>query len=203
MKTLFIEAQRKLKLDREKLNELEKLLPDTIYIAYSIQYEKLAEEVRKQLRNKKILGFRQVLGCSQLKTNAKVVLLIGSGRFHALALASSCNKEVYIFPEMNKIEKSEIETMKARERGKYARFLAAEKVGILVSSKPGQQNLQQALRIKKAMRKAEKKPYLFMADNINIAELENFPCDIFINTACPGLVFDSSKIINHRGICQN
>ena len=39
-----------------------------------------------------------------------------------------------------------------------------------------------------------------LQDNINTSELENFPIDIWINTACPGLALDSSKIIDSSSL---
>lgn len=203
MKTLFIEARKNIQLDKEKLKELEKLLPETIYIAYSIQFKKLAEQVRKELKGRKILGFSQAIGCSEIRTKAKAVLLIGEARFHALNLASVSEKPVYIFDNhsTNKISKEEVEAMKRAEKGKYLKFLASENIGILISTKPGQNKSELALKIKKTLEKKAKKVFLFITDNVNIQELENFPdIEIWINTACPGLALDSNKIINHSAI---
>lgn len=199
MKTLFIEALRKESLDKARLNELEQVLPNTIHLAYSIQYKNLANQVKKELESKKIKiqGFSQILGCSEVKTKAEAILLIGNARFHALNLALSSGKEVFIFPENNKISKEEIEKYRQKQKGKCLKFLSASEVGIIVSLKSGQQNLEEALRIKAKQRK---KAYLFLSDSISIGELENFPLDVFINTACPGLALDSSRIINSRDI---
>lgn len=205
MKTLFIEARKKLQLDKEKLRELENMLPDTIYIAYSIQFKELAEQVKREIenhKNRKILGFSQVLGCSKIKTKAQAILLIGEARFHALNLALS-GAEVFIFDNfsINKISKQEIEKMQKSEQGKLIRFLSAKQVGILVSTKSGQNNLKIAEKLKEELKKQGKNPCLFIADNINPAELENFPdIQCWINTACPGIALDSPKIINHSAI---
>jgi len=203
METLYIEAIKKLKLNKEKLTELENLLPPILYVVYSIQYKKLAEEVKKELeksRKIQIQGFSQVLGCSRLKTTANTILLIGSGRFHALNLALSSGKEVLIFDNfsISKIGKEEIEQERRKEKGKYLKFLSSKETGIFVSAKKGQENLKLAMKIKKQLEKKGRKAFLFLADNINLQELENFPIDIWINTACPGLSLDSSRIINHN-----
>lgn len=203
METLFIEAHKKTELDKEKLKEAEKLLPPAIYIAYSIQYKGLAEQVRKALdqsRKIEIKGFSQVLGCSEINTDYEI-LLIGEARFHALNLAISSGKEVYVFDNhtLSKINKEEIEKARKKEKGKYLRFLSAEELGVLVSTKPGQENLKLAEKIQEDTEK-EKKAYLFLTDNINLMELENFTIPVYINTACPGLELDSSKIINIRTI---
>lgn len=206
MKTIFVEARKKLKLNKEKLGEIEKQLPDTIYIAYTIQYKELAEQIKKELKNQKnkeILGISQILGCSDIKTKAKAILLIGEARFHALNLALSSQKPVFIFDNfsINKINKEEIEKINKQEKGRYLRFLSSQKIGILVSLKSGQNKLNLSENIKKELEKQGKKVYLFLADNINISELENFPdVECWINTACPGLALDSQKTMNYSSI---
>ena len=205
MQTLFIEAQKKLELNREKLRELEKTLPSTIYITYSIQFKSLALEVKKELEKSekvKIFGFSQILGCSEIKTGASAILLIGEARFHAINLSTFSGKEVYVFDNYatSKISKEEIDSLEKKEKGKYLKFLSSLEVGIIISSKSGQENLKLGEEIKLKLEKQGKKAFLFLADNINPAELENFTLPIYVNTACPGLELDSSKIINYRTI---
>lgn len=195
MKIMYIEARKKEKLNLEKFKELEKNLPPIIYIAYSIQYKELAEEIKAKI-TKKVAGFSQVLGCSKIKTNSPI-LLISSGSFHALNLALQGNK-VYIFDNFSikEIDSNEIESIKIKEKGKYLKLLASDNIGIIVSIKNGQENLKLAEKIKKQLEKKTKKASIFVTDNINPSEFENFSCDIWINTACPGLSLDSDKIIN-------
>lgn len=194
---MHIEAVKKEKINFQALEELEKILPPIIYIAYSIQYKNLALELKSKIK-KKIAGFSQVLGCSKLKTNFPI-LLLSSGRFHALNLALQGNK-VYIFDNfsLKEIDNKEIESIKKREKAKYLRLLSSDNIGIIVSAKYGQENLSKAEKIKKQLEKKNKKVFLFLSDNINPSELENFSCDIFVNTACPGLMLDSNKIINQN-----
>jgi diphthamide biosynthesis enzyme Dph1/Dph2-like protein len=196
---MYVEARKKEKLNLEKLEELEKKLPPIIYMAYSIQYKELAEDIKKNIR-KKVTGFSQVLGCSKIKTSSPI-LLISSGRFHALNLALQGNK-VYIFDNFSikEIDSKEIESIKMKEKAKYLKLLASDNIGILVSTKNGQENFKLAEKIKIKIEKKGKNASIFIADNINLNELENFSCDIWINTACPGLSLDSDKIINQNYI---
>jgi diphthamide biosynthesis enzyme Dph1/Dph2-like protein len=63
----------------------------------------------------------------------------------------------------------------------------------LVSTKPGQENLKKAIAIKNKLK--NKDSYLFIGDEIDTKQLENFPnIQSWINTACPRLDFDSSVI---------
>lgn len=195
MKTIFISAKSKATLNKAKIKELSKRLPKNLVIAYSIQYQELAFEIRKILANHHILKIIQVLGCSQPKfpKNTKAVLLIGSGRFHAVSLAYETKLPIYILEknQLTKISEKDIELYEKKNKASYLKFLNAENVGILISTKPGQENLQRALNLKK---KLKKNSYLFISNAINIYEFENFGLDCWVNTACPRLDMDSNII---------
>ncbi len=195
MEIMFIPAYSRAKINREKIKKLSLKLPKNLVITYSIQYKKIAFEIKKILKEKNILQIIQILGCSSPKftKNTQAVLLIGSGRFHATALAYETNLPIYILEKDNliKISEKEVENYKRKNKTAYLKFLNADKVGILISTKPGQQNLFRALKLKK---KLKKKSYLFISNSINIKEFENFGLNSWINTACPRLDMDSSVI---------
>ncbi len=187
---MFVEAKRKLNVDVKDIDF--SILPQSIYLAYSIQYKKLAELVKERL-GKQVKGFQQVLGCSAIKSKYPI-LLIGSGRFHALNLALQGNT-VYIIEgtEINQVNAPEVEKIKAKRKAALSRFYAADKVGILVSTKPGQENLKKALKLKNQLK--DKEVSIFIANNLNLNELENYDVESWVNTACPALTFDS-KVVN-------
>ena len=195
MKALFIEAKRKLdsNLDNIDLNTL----PNKIFLAYSIQYKALAEKLKNRL-GKKVAGFKQVLGCSQLKSKHPI-LLIGSGKFHAFNLALQGNT-VYIFEgnKINKLSEKEVKKLRGKRKAALIKFLSADNIGILVSTKPGQENLKKSLILKKKLEKQDKNAHIFITDNINIEELENYNIQSWVNTACPALSFDSRIIHLHE-----
>ena len=191
MRVLFIESQRKLdNLDIDSINF--SILPDRIFMAYSIQYKRLAETIKEKMirLGKKVSGVQQVLGCTKL-AGKEPILLIGSGRFHALNLALQDNI-VYVLEgnKINKIEDKELERYRNKKKTALLKFLSSDKVGILVSCKPGQENLSKALYLKKKLAKQGKKASIFVADRIGIAELENYNIDSWVNTACKAINFD-------------
>jgi len=194
MKTIFIPAKVKSEVNEKKISELK--LPNKIAIAYSIQYQETASEIKKILSKKhEITNFVQVLGCSKPKFSkeTKAVLLISSGKFHAISLAVESNIPVYILEadKLRKISDDEIDSFNKRKKGSYLKFLNAEKIGILISTKPGQENFKRALSLKLK----NKIPYLFISNEINTREFENFPeIKSWVNTACPRLDFDNSVI---------
>jgi len=192
MKLIFVEAQKKQPIDISSVNF--SILPAQVFLAYSVQYKKLAEQIKRKL-GKRVKEFRQVLGCTKLKSKY-VILLVGSGKFHALHLALQGNS-VYILEENNitKLNKEEIDKIKAKRKTAFIKFLAAEKIGILVSAKPGQENFKKALKLRKNLVKNGKEPFVFLADNINIGDLENYSIEGWLNTSCKALTFDS-RILN-------
>lgn len=198
MKVLYIESRLKdmnLVLPEEEI----KKLPKKLFLAYSIQFKDLVPKIKKQLEksNIVILGTKQVLGCTRLKSKDPI-LLIGQGRFHARNLLSQEN--VVFILENNTIIKvpyHDLETLKLKLKTSLIKFLSANNMGIIVSTKPGQANIDIALKLKEKLIKKKKNAYLFMSNNINIAEFENFNIDSWVNTACSGLTFDSPEIINY------
>lgn len=208
MKVVYIEAQSK--QEAEEHSKLEKLdlsmLPQTLYIVYSIQYKKLAEQLKEIIikNNIKIKGFQQVLGCTELKLNCPI-LLIGSGLFHARNLALQ-NKTLFLYENgiIRRIEKKETEEIMKNKKMAILKFLNSNNIGIITSLKPGQENIQKALTIKERIQKKykNKQVFIFLSNNINTAEFENFSIDLWLNTACKGLAYDSKIIINTDDILE-
>jgi diphthamide biosynthesis enzyme Dph1/Dph2-like protein len=195
MKTLFIPAKIKTEVNPEKIKLLSKELPENIAIAYSIQYQDIAFEIKKSLSNN-ITKMVQVLGCSHpvFPKDTQAVVLIGSGRFHALALASKVNLPIYILEKNKLVKISELETtsIKNQRKAAYLKFLTAEHIGILVSTKPGQEKLKKAMDLKKTLE--NKKSYLFISNNLDVSEFDNFGLQSWVNTGCPRLDMDASII---------
>ena len=198
-KVLFIPAKVKTKTNKQKILQISKTLPKNIAIVYSIQFEDLAKDIKEILSQKhKITKLTQVLGCTRLNipkdTNA--ILLIGSGRFHAISLALQTKLPVYILEKdkLTQISKDEIEFLQKKQKASYVKFLNEDKIGILISTKPGQQNLKKAIEFKNKLK--DKKSYLFITNNISTNEFENFKINSWVNTGCPRLDCDDSRIIN-------
>ncbi|MBI2630312.1 diphthamide synthesis protein [Candidatus Pacearchaeota archaeon] len=202
METMFIKAVRKSAypdIDASKF-------PQKVHIIYSIQYESLAEKLKLSLEKAghEIAGFEQVLGCSKISSKAEL-LLIGSGRFHAIQLAYSLSKEIIIFDGYNisRITIEEIEKLKLKQKAKLSKFLLKSDIGIILSSKPGQSlPLNHLIKLKQKLKTKyqDKRFYSFISETLNLQELENFNIDLFLNTACPGIELDSNNILNIENI---
>ncbi|MEA3378017.1 MAG: diphthamide synthesis protein [Nanoarchaeota archaeon] len=176
----------------------------------TIQLVHKLKDIKEKLPNSIIGG--QVMGCDvslakKIQNKVDGFLYIGSGEFHPLQIALETGKEVlWANPytnQISKISKNEIEKRKKRIKGAYLKYLHAEKIGILVSTKNGQNQLKKAMAFKK---KANKETYIFLFNTLNFNELENFPeIDCWINTACLRIALEdydkfNKPIINLRDI---
>jgi diphthamide biosynthesis enzyme Dph1/Dph2-like protein len=64
-------------------------------------------------------------------------------------------------------------------------------VGILVTTKPGQNQSKGVELLREKLEKAGKQVFIFLADEINFGSLENFNfIEVWINSACPRIVED-------------
>lgn len=224
MEVMFVEARRKVSAETEKQikNAVEKFIknfPESkkIGLIASLQYLDFLPILKKELERKGIKALMsegkltkypaQVLGCDinaakNLDKRVDAFILLSTGRFHAIQIAQETSKPVFVLQEdsIQQIKKEEIENMKKKRLAAVKKFLAGKEIGIIVSTKPGQNRMEEALKIKEILEKKGKKAFLFIADTININELENFSCQAWLNTACPALTLDSSKIVNWQEV---
>jgi len=193
---LYIEARQDFEFQLPA-KEIKKL-PKKLFLAYSLQYKTLAESIRKQLESKKIKveKFQQVLGCSRIKTNLPI-FLVSTGKFHAQNLFLQ-TPIIYVLENKKiiKVPQPTLDQLKTQRKTALMKFLRADNLGIIVSTKPGQHNLSQALVLKEKLMKKNKQAHIFLSNNINPQQFENFPVESWVNTACSGLSMDSYSIIN-------
>ena len=188
MKTHFIP----LKYKKDLTNLFKKVkVEGKIGLVSTVQYLYQLKKANKVIKNSIVLG--QVLGCNVNNAiNKKVdcILFIGSAYFHPIEIAVKSGKPTYVLNpltnKMSKVSEKEINDYKRKIKGKQLRYLHVKNKATLVCVKPGQNNLEKALKLKYP---------IFLFNNLDEHELENFPnVDVFINTACSRI--DNKKVIN-------
>lgn len=201
---MFIEAKSKLKI---QLNEKQvKQLPTKLGIVTTVQHVDNLDKIIKQLKQP-VLGKGkqvhepQILGCDvsaalNIKNKVSAFLYIGTGRFHPIEIALKTNKPVYIFNPvnntLNKLKTEDIERTKKRKKGSLIKFLSSDRIGVLISTKPGQNKLKQAQKLKEKYK--DKEFFFLLFNTLNFNELENYPfIECYVNTACPRLYDDYDK----------
>jgi 2-(3-amino-3-carboxypropyl)histidine synthase len=144
----------------------------------------------------------QILGCNY--DNAKAVadkvdgfLFIGGGSFHALGLYLATMKPtVAADPYEGKTYSVDADAQKIIHK-RFASIneaKTARNFGVIFGLKSGQQNLESAQKIKKALEAKGKKAVLIALREITPAALMQFPTlDCYVNTACPRIAIDETS----------
>lgn len=226
MKVIHIEARLKAKFELPK--EFIEKLPKKVAIFTTIQLMNTLPIVAKQLeetgRTPVILKTGhtrhkgQILGCNVQRfedytdEEFDAFLYVGDGFFHPKALVwKNEDKKVHVYnPFTSKeylLDGKDIEKTRKQYLGALSSFRMSNKIGVLVSTKPGQFFLKRALELKKEY--PEKKFYYFTDNTINFDSLEDFPfIQVWVNTACPRIPFEdqvniSKPVVNLEDVRVN
>lgn len=216
VKKLFINAkwEKEIKLNETHLKEIKKYTSITLFSSsnFSDKIDDIITKLKKEgIEIKTSKADRtckncQILGCDiyqesfkpEIKSSA--VLYIGDGDFHPTALLYSQMYSKIKFdllvlnPYTSKIEK--YDTIKIKKnilkmKANLLQYLNSKNVGILVTTKPGQNYLELAKQLKKQLELKSKKAYIFLDNEINLDRLEDFIfIDCWINTGCPRIGTD-------------
>ncbi|MEK6852844.1 MAG: diphthamide synthesis protein [Nanoarchaeota archaeon] len=207
MKIMFVEARLNKEIPLERLGEIKE---QKIGLLATIQHIGQLDRIKENLEQKgkevytargKLTQYEgQILGCDSsaamnIAGKVDAFLYVGTGDFHPLHVALKLKKTLYLLSpegEIEKISEEKLERIYGRKKAALAKFYTEDKVGIIVSTKPGQENLRQALVLKKMLEKKGKEAFIFACDLLKLDELENFDCKAWINTACIGLQLEEN-----------
>jgi len=202
----FVPVRYKKKIVLPK--ELVEKLPKKIVLFTTIQYHDQLASWKKYLESagKTVYTFKpkhssvdgQLLGCGIEKwdVDADCFLFVGDGVFHPKALVIRNNLPVWRYDpkseEFAVMNDADIERAKKKQKGALTKFYASKRMGVLITTKYGQQRLQMALKLKE---KFPDKEFTFLLfDTLDYASLEDFPfLECFVNTMCPRIGLDDTN----------
>ncbi len=221
MKLVFINVKYtgEVKLTEETLQYLQKF--KTIGLYTTTQFNPKIQTVIDQLTAVGITSITsqpertnapyQVLGCDvyhenlKLAPEAEAILYIGDGKFHPRALVyneddSKRYREIITFNPINKeleiLTKPLIEKVLAKQIANKKHFLTSEIIGVIVTTKPGQEHFHYTEKLAKAF--PEKTFIPFVTDNVSFYDMEQFPyIQTWVNTACPRIGLEDSLNTTH------
>ncbi len=209
----YIEVREKIELSEKMKNELKKIKEKRIGLVASLQFIDLMQDVKEFLEHngkevfigdgrddEKFLYPGQILGCDvteakKVKKLVEAFLVVTTGNFHPLGLTLSSQKPVYIL----NVEKSELVSIDAEKFVKQKiiaqeLFKDAKKIGIIVSSKPGQFNYELAKKIKEIISKKGKEAHILIVDEVKPEKFEYMGFNALVNTACPRIVIEERPL---------
>lgn len=132
----------------------------------------------------------QVLGCSYANARALAapeILFVGTGVFHAIGVQMATGKRVVALdPYTGKVQEVSVDRLLRRRFALIEKARAAESIGILLSTKSGQARPSLAAGLAALSEKA----FVITMREVSAAEMINFGCGAYVNTACPRLAYD-------------
>jgi 2-(3-amino-3-carboxypropyl)histidine synthase len=211
--TLYLEARATLVVDAAIFSSLPLLKKyGRIGLATTVQHVQVLDLIREILvkagktvevgDTRRLAYPGQVIGCdfSNVKSIAPDVdafLFVGGGKFHALGVALATSKPTVIADPYGGVAYSVTEEVQKILKQRYASIGEASKAksfGVLVSLKPGQKHLDEALKIKAAVEGMSKSAYVIAAKEILPDVLAEFPTiEAYVNTACPRISLDDAS----------
>jgi 2-(3-amino-3-carboxypropyl)histidine synthase len=225
LRTIFIEARfdGEISLGKEAIDHIKKNRIKSVGLFASVQFLRI-DDISRQLKELNVKVFTtkarrtsepvQILGCDayhdsfekDIFADADVLLYIGDGMFHpkALLLAQRDSEKKIdciiwdpVANEMKLLTQKDVEHQLKRSKANILKYLTAQKIGILITTKPGQEYIKGAIALKNKLKKEGKDAYLFIDDTIGLDKLENYPfIQCWVNTACPRIGTDDITSIN-------
>jgi 2-(3-amino-3-carboxypropyl)histidine synthase len=188
--------------------ELVENLPKRLILFTTIQYhnqldnwKRVLEEAGKEVhtfRPKHSVAEGHLLGCGIEKwdVDADAFLYVGDGLFHPKALVINNELPVYLYDpkreEWNVMKDEDIELAKKKQKAAMSTFLMSKKIGVLITTKYGQQRIQMSMKLKEKY--PDKEFFFLLFDSLDWNSLEDFPfLECFVNTMCPRIGLDDTN----------
>ncbi len=216
MKVLFVEAKASVDvLPAIKANLKALRAYKKIGLATTVQFIEQLPTIKKFLEKSGIdvsiakprlhaVKAGQLLGCDPTAaldiSGADAILYIGTGEFHPGPVEIGSKVPVLklnpFTKKITEVTAAEIRRHKLKNLARIENFKSAKRIGILITTKLGQSEMQgNVLEIKKKLEGKGKEVFLFLGDTFNYRDLENFPdIDAWVNTACPRITDDQELV---------
>ncbi|MBU1204270.1 MAG: diphthamide biosynthesis enzyme Dph2 [Nanoarchaeota archaeon] len=196
IKTIYVPVKYKeqIKIKKDQFQKLDKFR--SIMILASAQYTNQVEKIKKQIGEKaKTFVSPLILGCKVPTINTDAAIVIGN-QFHALGAALKTEKPVFLLDKegnLKDMKRLKLQTL-SNNLHKIHEFRDAHNIGIIISTKPGQKQLELAQKIKQELEADQKNAVIISLKEITNTQLNNFyTIEAFINTACPRLSTDNTQ----------
>ncbi len=211
MEKLFIPVKYKKELTEKFMDGVNEKICNKVGLFTTTQFTNQLIQLKEFLEKKEKCVFigesnyratekGQVLGCDinsplSISENVDCFLYLGTGYFHSILLSMNTKKPIFqanpLAEFIKEVDKKEVERYVTLKKNTIAKAKKAKKMGILVCTKFGQENLEIAKKIKKKLDEKNKKAYIFLFETLAPEELLNFPdIEAWINTACPRISID-------------
>jgi len=138
-----------------------------------------------------------IVGCNYASIRrADAVVVVAGGLFHALGAAVWSERPTWSAdPYQEKVSRVELRNVVARRLYAISKAIDARSFLIVVSSKPGQNRVSLATRVKRTLEERGRKALIAVFNEVTRELLENIQgFEAFVNTACPRLALDDEGV---------
>jgi 2-(3-amino-3-carboxypropyl)histidine synthase len=190
---------------------------NSIGLATTVQHAHQVKQIKKKLEERGIKIFvgsgsgktpldAQILGCTyqtviNIMKEVDAYLYVGGGQFHPMGIIMSTSKPVIVANPysgcITKITEDDLMNLAKRRMAAITKARNSTRFAILVSSKPGQNNIEKAIMLQEELKEQGKHVIIIYLDEVKSEHINNFSePEILINTACPRIAIDGIKGIN-------
>jgi 2-(3-amino-3-carboxypropyl)histidine synthase len=140
--------------------------------------------------------------------NVDAYLYIGGGKFHPSGIVMSTGKPVIIANpyngEVSSIKEEDLMNLAKRRVAAITIAKNSKRFGVLISSKPGQKNLEKAIELQSLLKEQGKEAALIYMDEIRAEHINNYSePEVLVNTACPRIAVDGISGIDRPMLTIN
>lgn len=186
-------------------------------VVSSISFIKNVSKIKKLLKangigahtasgNKRLVQPAHVLGCNAssalpIKNRVDIFAMYENGSFHAPAVSLTAKTDVVCFDPLTGdtllYSYEELKQKALKERAENLQKLSeAKKVGLLISSKVGQNRSKIIYRLEKMYSEKGYKTVILISDYIDPKSLDTTDLDILIASMCPRVSMDERRLFS-------
>lgn len=165
-------------------------------ILYPLLYRLYAESLARRL-NSRVLG--PFTGCFMpIRVNEAIV--VSGGYFYALTAKLINPNSRILVADPHRVTVEDVEPIYRRylslKINSLLRAMEAKKIAVVLTSKPGQGNLNHALKVAAKLRAIGKETYIAYVDDVSPETINNINADAVIIEACPRIALDDLDRVN-------
>ncbi|ABW01960.1 2-(3-amino-3-carboxypropyl)histidine synthase subunit 1/2 [Caldivirga maquilingensis] len=165
-------------------------------VLYPILYKLYAESVARGIRGAAVGPFT---GCF-MPIRANRIVVVSGGYFYALTAKLINPGSRVMVADPHRVVVEDVESVYRRYIGlkvnSLLRAIDARRIAILLTSKPGQGNINHALSVKRRLQQSGRDAFILYVDEVSAEAINNIDADAVVIEACPRIALDDLDRVN-------
>ena len=165
-------------------------------VLYPILYRLYAESVAKGIHGAALGPFT---GCF-MPIKANRIVVVSGGYFYALTAKLINPDSKVMVADPHRVVVEDVEPVYRRyvslKVNSLLRAIDARRIAILLTSKPGQGNINHALSVKRRLQQSGRDAFILYVDEVSPEVINNIDADAVVIEACPRIALDDLDRVN-------